>query len=140
MFADIWCFRVYGGANSLTPAGGGADNPQTVATPVRTTPPRPLGQILLEARVISIEVLQEALPRTKTGRARLGEVLLAIGAASQEDVLRALAIQQGILYLGPEELPSTLPLLKNLSPKYLRQYLACPITVEGSTVTVRSEE
>ena len=114
----------------MTPAGGWADNPQTVATPVRTTPTRPLGQILLEGRVISTETLQEALSRTKTGRARLGEVLLAMGATSQEDVLRALATQQGIPYLGPEELPSTLPLLKNLSPKYLRQYIACPVAVE----------
>jgi len=124
----------------LTPAGGWADNPQTVATPVRTTPTRPLGQILLEGRVISTETLQEALSRTKTGRARLGEVLLAMGATSQEDVLRALATQQGIPYLGPEELPSTLPLLKNLSPKYLRQYIACPVAVEGSTVTVATAD
>jgi general secretion pathway protein E len=107
---------------------------------VSATPIRPLGQILLEARVISSETLQEALSRSKTGPERLGEVLLAMGAASQEDVLRALATQQGIPYLGPEELPSTLPLLKNLSPKYLRQYVACPVAVDGSTVTVATAD
>ena len=101
---------------------------------------RPLGQILLEARVISTETHQEALSRSKTGHERLGGVLIAMGAASQEDVLRALATQQGIPYLGPEELPSTLPLLKNLSPKYLRQYVACPVAVEGSTVTVATAD
>ena len=101
---------------------------------------RPLGQILLEARVISAETLQEALSRTRSGNERLGEALVAMGAASQEDVLRALAAQQGIPFMGAEELPSTLPLLKNLSPKYLRQYVACPVSVEGSTVTVATAD
>jgi len=103
-------------------------------------PTSPLGQILLEARVISAETLQEALSRGKTGHQRLGEVLLAMGAASQQDVLKALANQLGLPYLGPEELPSTLPLLKNLSPKYLRQYVVCPVTVEGTTVTVATAD
>jgi general secretion pathway protein E len=108
--------------------------------PVSCAPIRPLGQILLEAGVISAETLQEALSRSKTGHQRLGQVLLAMGTASQQDVLKALANQQGLPYLGPEELPSTLPLLKNLSPKYLRQYVVCPVAVEGSTVTVATAD
>jgi general secretion pathway protein E len=124
----------------LTAAGAEADNSRTVATPSTSTVSRPLGQILLEARVITSETLQDALSRSKTGHERLGQVLVAMGAASQEDVLRALAAQQGIPYLSPEELPSTLPLLKSLSPKYLRQYVACPVSVEGSSVTVATAD
>ncbi len=108
--------------------------------PVSFAPTRLLGQILLEAGVISAETLQEALSRSKTGHQRLGEVLLAMGAASQQDVLKALANQLGLPYLGPEELPSTLPLLKSLSPKYLRQYVVCPVTVDGTTVTVATAD
>ena len=33
-------------------------------------------------------------------------------------------------------MPATAPLLKALSPQYLRQYVACPVAVEGTTVTV----
>jgi hypothetical protein len=33
--------------------------------------------------------------------------------------------------LAAEEVPFTPPVLKNLSPKYLRQYGVCPLSVEG---------
>jgi general secretion pathway protein E len=43
-------------------------------------------------------------------------------------------------FLSAEELPSAPPVLKELSPQYLRQQLACPIAVEGSTVTVATAQ
>jgi general secretion pathway protein E len=55
-------------------------------------------------------------------------------------VLQAVAVQQEIAYLSAEELPSTPPLVKELSAKYLRQYLACPIAVDGTTITVATAE
>ena len=124
----------------MTAAGGGADHPQTVAMPSTARLTRPLGQILLETGVINTETLQEALSRTSAGHEKLGAVLIAMGAVGQEDVRRALAAQQGIPYLMTEQLPSTLPLLKCLSPKYLRQYVACPIAVEGSTISVATAD
>ncbi len=36
--------------------------------------------------------------------------------------------------------PSPLPILKNLSPKYLRQYAVCPVSVEGSLLTVATAD
>ena len=59
-----------------------------------------------------------------------------MGAASPEDVLRALALQSGLPFIAAEELPSAPPIIKNLSPKYLRQYVSCPIALDGATVTV----
>src|SRR6266487_4607397 len=88
---------------------------------------RRLGQILIGSRLITPEVLQEGLARAKSERRRLGEALTTMNAVSQDDVLRALAAQQGFPFLAADDLPSTLPLIKNLSPKYLRQYTACPI-------------
>jgi general secretion pathway protein E len=55
-------------------------------------------------------------------------------------VLKALATQQELPWLDAEALPSTPPALKELSPKYLRQYLACPIAVEGATVTLATAD
>ncbi len=43
-------------------------------------------------------------------------------------------------FLSAEELPSAPPVLKELPPPYLRQQLACPIAVEGSTVTVATAQ
>src|SRR5258705_13351429 len=65
---------------------------------------------------------------------------MALGAATYEEVLKAVAAQQALPYLSPEELPSTPPVLKELSPQYLRQSVACPIAIEGTTVTVATAD
>src|SRR6266700_2066513 len=101
---------------------------------------RRLGQILIGSRLITPEVLQEGLARAKSERRRLGEALTTMNAVSQDDVLRALAAQQGFPFLAADDLPSTPPLIKNLSPKYLRQYTACPIKVDTSTITVATAD
>src|SRR5262245_40621774 len=95
-----------------------------------------LGQILLDAGIISQETLEAALGRSERTKERLGEALIAMRAVTKDDVLRSLAVQVGLPFLSREEMPSALPVVKNLSAKYLRQYVACPIAVEGATVTV----
>ena len=112
---------------------------------VATTPTPPgiaqrLGQILLKARILTQDVLHDALGQAKKNREKLGETLVAMGAASSEDVLRALALQSGLPFMAAEELPSAPPIIKNLSPKYLRQYVSCPIALDGSTVTVATAD
>jgi general secretion pathway protein E len=99
-----------------------------------------LGQILLKARVLSQDVLRDALLRAKERREKLGETLVAMGAASPEEVLRALAEQSALPFVTAEELPSAPPVIKNLSPKYLRQYVACPVAVDGTSVTVATAD
>jgi type II secretion system protein E len=101
---------------------------------------RRLGQILVGDRLITPEVLQEGLARAKSERLRLGEALTTMNAVSQDDVLRALATQQGLPFVAADDLPSTPPLIKNLSPKYLRQYTACPIAVDADTITVATAD
>jgi len=114
------------------------DTPGTMRT-VDAEPLR-LGQILVQARVVTDDVVAEALAQASRDRQRLGEALVALGAVSVEDVLKAVAAQQALPYLSPEELPSTPPVLKELSPQYLRQSVACPIAIEGTTVTVATAD
>src|SRR6266542_6178617 len=95
-----------------------------------------LGETLVETGVITSETLAAALTRAEHAGERVGEALVALGAASPADILRAVARQRGVAFLSAEEVPFTLPVLKNLSPKYLRQYEACPVSLEGSTLTV----
>jgi general secretion pathway protein E len=99
-----------------------------------------LGEILLRTRVITADLLEEGLARSALERRRLGDTLVAMGAATVVDVLRALAVKEEIPFLAAEEMPSAPPLVKELSPKYLRQYLACPIAVDGATITVATAE
>jgi type II secretion system protein E len=99
-----------------------------------------LGQILVDAGLITQETLEAAIGRSQRSRERLGEVLIAMGALSKDDVLRGLATQAGLPFVSREEMPSALPVLNRLSPKYLRHYIACPIALEGSTVTVAAAD
>ncbi len=101
---------------------------------------QPLEQILLAAHVITPEILEEARARAGQNRERLGDALVAMGAAAPEDVLRALAAQQGLPFLPADELPSSPPIIQSLSPKYLRQYKVCPVAVDGSTVTIATAD
>ena len=101
---------------------------------------RALGRILIEGKVISEETLAEALIHATERRQRLGEALVAMGAATSDEILRALAAQHGLPFRSREELPLTPPIVKLLSPKYLRQYVACPIAVDGATVMVATAE
>ena len=101
---------------------------------------KPLGQTLIEAGVLTPETLVVALARSEHTPERLGEALVALGAVTADDVQRALATQRGLPFIAAEDLPFTLPVLKNLSPKYLRQYEACPVSLEGTSLTVATAD
>src|SRR5712691_13417015 len=101
---------------------------------------RLLGEILVADGVTTPEMITLALNRMQTTGERVGEALVALGAVTKDDVLKALAVQNNLPYLFRGELPSPLPVIKNLSPKYLRQYVVCPVTVDGSLLTVATSE
>jgi general secretion pathway protein E len=103
---------------------------------VTTGSPRLLGEILVQEGLITPDVVERALARSQSTGELIGEALVALGAVTAEDVLRAVAQQHGLTYVGPDELPSALPVLKNLSPKYLRQNVVCPVSVDGGLLTV----
>jgi general secretion pathway protein E len=60
----------------------------------------------------------------------------ALSPAMSEDALRALASRHRMPFLTAEDVPETVPMLKALSPKYLRHYVACPVAMDGAVVTV----
>jgi len=99
-----------------------------------------LGQILVGTEVISPATLDEALTQAATERRRLGEILTALGAATEADISRAVALQEGLPFLSAAALPSTPPALQDPSPKYLRQNIACPIALEGKVLSVATAE
>src|SRR5213594_2288928 len=101
---------------------------------------RRLGEILVGERLTTQDVVDQALARARTTGERVGEALVSLGAVKDDDVLRALAQQQNLAYLNRDELPAPLPIVKNLSPKYLRQYAVCPVSVEGNVLTVATAD
>jgi general secretion pathway protein E len=105
-----------------------------------TTAASRLGDILLKEALITPEVLDLALNRVQTSGELLGEALVSMGAVGASDVLRVVALQHGLTYLSREELPATVPVVKNLSLKYLRQYGVCPLSVDGGVLTVATSD
>jgi general secretion pathway protein E len=105
---------------------------------VATSTP-PLGELLLAKGRATVEVIAAATARSGSTGESLADALVALGV-SQADVLRALARQQNLNYLSRDELPSPLPVLKNLSPKYLKQYTVCPVSVEGGVLTLATAD
>jgi general secretion pathway protein E len=102
--------------------------------------PRLLGEILVQEGLTTPDVIERGLARAQTTGELIGEALVALGAVTAEDVLRALARQQNLAFVTADELPSALPVLKNLSPKYLRQNAVCPVSVEGGLLTVATAD
>ncbi len=107
---------------------------------VIATATRLLGEILIADGVTTPEMIARALARARSTGERLGEALVALGAATRDDVLRAVARQRNLPYLSRDELPTPAPAVKNLSAKYLRQYIVCPVSVEGTVLTVATAE
>src|SRR5437899_11407499 len=103
-------------------------------------PPRLLGEILVAEGLTTADAVDRALARQRTTGELIGEALAALGAVNEDDVTRALAVQQDLPYVWSDELPPTVPVLKNLQPKYLRQYRICPRTIQGSGLPVPSAE
>ncbi len=104
------------------------------------TPSRLLGEILVQEGLTTSDAVQRGLARAHTSGERIGEALVALGAVTEDDVLRALSLQQDLPYLWREEFPSSVPMLKNVSAKYLRQVRVCPISVDGNVLTVASAD
>ena len=98
-----------------------------------------LGEILVADGLTTAEIVESATTRTQTTGERLSDALVALGV-SADDVLRAVARQHHLPYLSRDELPTPLPVLKNLSPKYLKQYAVCPVSVEGGSLTIATAD
>jgi general secretion pathway protein E len=101
---------------------------------------RLLGEILVADGLTSPDTVERALARQRTTGELIGQALVALGVVTHDEVLRALATQQDLPYLPRDEMPSALPVLKNLSAKYLRTYAVCPVSVEGGLMTVATSD
>ena len=105
-----------------------------------TLAPSSLGDLLVKEALITPDVLEPALARARRSGESLGEVLVSMGAVAAADVPRMVALEHGLLYLSREDLPVTLPVVKNLSLKYLRQYGVCPLALDGGVLTVATAD
>ena len=96
-----------------------------------------LGEILRDEGVISEQQLQAALEKQKTEKGvRIGEVLVAMGAATAEDVAQAIWQQRQIPYVDLDNYALDPKVIELVPEKIARAYLALPIFKIGNALTV----
>lgn len=97
---------------------------------------RRLGDILIEARLITRAQLDEALAiKSQTGE-RLGEILIALGYISETNLVRALASQLGLPVVEPERLRIDPAAAALISQQVAQRHRAVPYAREGNVLRV----
>jgi general secretion pathway protein E len=94
-----------------------------------------LGEILIERGLLTPEDLERALgiQRERSGE-KIGRILIDLGFLAQRDLLQALSEQLGLSVAAMDGAPALTPETERLSPRFLRQARALPLSVEGTTL------
>jgi|FLOH01.1.fsa_nt_gi type IV pilus assembly protein PilB len=86
-----------------------------------------LGKILVELGVVGMGQIQATLAEQRRMGGRIGTLLVAKGAITEEDLSRALALQQGLKWLSAEELRPTEDAVALLDAGTARAFGALPL-------------
>lgn len=95
-----------------------------------------LGDILVEAGLITPDQLKEALNKQKTLGLRLGKVLVQMGFTTEEDIARTLARQMNIPYLNLNEVNIPKEVLNIIPEGIVRSHNLLPVALEGCKLQI----
>ena len=95
-----------------------------------------LGDLLVEAGLITKEQLKEALKVQKKDNERLGTILVKLGYLTEEEITSFLSKQYGIPAVNLEHFEISEDVIKRIPSDIARKYMLIPITRTGSTLTV----
>ncbi len=103
---------------------------------VRKVLNKQLGELLIERGIISDEQLAKALALQQDKGGLIGELLVELGFAKEEDIAQSLTAQYGFPYL-PLSNYDINPEIVNIIPgRVARQYLLVPIDKIGNNLTL----
>ena len=91
---------------------------------------RRLGELLLAAGTISQEQLDRGLELQKTQKGRLGEVLIANGIITEDQLIEALQMQLGIEYIDLTKINIPTELASAVPKNIAKQYHVVPVRVK----------
>lgn len=96
---------------------------------------RQLGDILVQDKGLSEEVVRQALREQESNHLKLGEIIREKGIASATVLAEALATQSGMEYVAePAVKSSALHLLTTVPIAYAKENLAVPLEIDGQTI------
>ena len=96
----------------------------------------PLGELLIQRRLLEQDDLDRALELQKERGDKLGKILIDLGFIASRDLLAALSEQLGVPLATVDQPPPVAPEIDGLSPRFMRQCRFIPIRVEDSTIAV----
>lgn len=95
-----------------------------------------LGDILVEAGLITSEQLQEALAKQKIMGKRLGKVLVETGLTNEDSIATTLASQMNIPYLNLNEMTIPPEVLTTIPEGIVRSHNLLPVKLDGNRLQI----
>ncbi len=95
-----------------------------------------LGELLIERKIIKKSQLDKALAIQKEKGGLIGEILVELGFAKEEDIAQALTAQYGFPYLPLNNYEINPEIIKLIPARVTRQYVLIPIDKIGNNLTL----
>ncbi|MFH1772479.1 MAG: hypothetical protein ABH872_06650 [Candidatus Omnitrophota bacterium] len=102
---------------------------------------KPIGQLLFENNIISQEELDKCLAIQKCKekshqKELLGEILIRLGFATEEQVINAVAAQYGIPYIPLDNFKADLKVIKAVPANLVYKYIIFPLDIMDDILTI----
>ncbi len=98
-------------------------------------PPK-IGDLLLKAKLISQEQLDEALKKQKETGGKVGEHLVKLGHVTEQDITEVLSQQYSVPAVDLDHLEIDDNVIKLIPAEHCRKYQVIPVSKFGATLTV----
>ena len=96
-----------------------------------------LGDLLVEAKLLTLQELADAIAQQKKTGELLGATLMRMGLVTEEALMRQLQLQLGLPLVDLSEMTADEQALALVREDLARKYIALPLEVEGrSSLTV----
>lgn len=95
-----------------------------------------LGELLIEQGLMDQSQLDNALKIQKEKGGLIGEILVELGYAKEEDIAQALTAQYGFPYLPLSNYEINPEIINIIPARVARQYLLVPIDKIGNNLTI----
>ena len=104
--------------------------------PLRRIITKPLGELLIELGIITRANLELALQAQKEKGGLIGEILVEMGCAKEEDIAQVLTVQYGFPYLPLSNYDISPEIIRLIPAKVAQGYTLIPIDKIGSNLTL----
>lgn len=104
--------------------------------PLKRLVAKQLGELLRERKIITDGQLREALEIQRQKGDLIGEILISLGYAKEEEIAQALTVQYGFPYIPLDNYEIDRETINLLPEDIVRKYGVIPLDKIGTTLTV----